>query len=628
MPLTDRTNSHTRKDADDCHASRCTLSDAAPPSDHVAQLLPVRDLPDLNKNPSPMTKYAAQWQPPEVLLPSTYGLTSLTDDDSDVSETDSFERSITQRRRHAVYFHRPPVWVPCQHLHPTLSTVDKCAVSRCLLLNSIKDKGCCGCCHSCVYKEQLCGRCPGEKNLSPCVASSPPRSVSEVAVGSYEEQLKFLDTKHVEEPFIVAMANVENGQNGPTQQLGLDGTLTLGLPGPAFLPASYPSGQETSTEPPWDSNLVKLDSGSEASLLSLRQALGIVPSKGNNGQSTDSPQEEDKGGSPLMQKPAEDCTRLKLYKDIRLGPDETWAMHEGSLVICIDPVYTIRDHDVLAQDVFDLVQGDVYVVCRMYADMWALCAKISFHSPIEAAPTMAKNKATPKGAGNLAFLPLCSVTLAANFSAFNKRCSEYRDDLQKTPTFPGNGLRVKPPQRTHSLNASHEIFQESRPHLRLPNTVFEVCNSFSSEKSEKGFTGLDNYPQQTASKIRSGLGQLDRRMTFRKMWTRLRSSESSASADLDVTRKPLENPLSPIQTASSQGSQEVGKGRGSHESSDAGEDTKQLTVTTRPEGDGKDGKRRKSVRDFIFGGEERSRRGSDRRSAQSEASIINENLEF
>ncbi|KAL2006987.1 hypothetical protein VTN00DRAFT_8425 [Thermoascus crustaceus] len=410
------------------------------------------------------------------------------------------------------------------------------------------------------------------------------------------------------------MANVENSRNDDLQKLYLDETLP-----------------EISTDPGWGGNFVKHDSGSGRSLLSLRQALSTDPSKGNR-KSADLSQQGNKGEMPLLQKAVADCTRLRLCMDIRLGPGETWAMQEGSLVICIDPIYTILNHDVLAQDEFELVHGDVYVVCRMYADMWALCARISFHSPIEASPTMAKSKATPKGAGNLAFIPLCSVTLAANFSAFIRRCSEYGQNPHETPRFPGNGLLVKPPERSHSLNASHEIFQESRPRLRLPNMMFEVCNSFSSEKSGKGFIALDHHPQHTTSRVRSGgkvrLGQLERSMTLRRVWNKLRSSESSASApaELDTYRKPAENPLSPVQTASSQESQGARKGKvsGSRGSSSAGEDTKPQPETTQRE---REGKRRKSMRDLIFG-EEKSRSGSERGSAQSDASIIKENIEF
>lgn len=117
-------------------------------------------------------------------------------------------------------------------------------------------------------------------------------------------------------------------------------------------------------------------------------------------------------------------------------------------------------------------------------------------------------------------------------------------------------------------------------------------------------------------------------MTLRRVWNKLRSSESSASApaELDTYRKPAENPLSPVKTASSQELQGTGKGKasGSRGSSSAGEDTKLPLGTTQRE---REGKRRKSMRDLILG-EEKSRRGSERESAQSDAPIIKDNIEF
>lgn len=46
----------------------------------------------------------------------------------------------------------------------------------------------------------------------------------------YEEQLKLLNTNHVEEPLIVAMANVENSRNDDLQKLYLNETLPVCLP--------------------------------------------------------------------------------------------------------------------------------------------------------------------------------------------------------------------------------------------------------------------------------------------------------------------------------------------------------------------------------------------------------------
>lgn len=87
------------------------------------------------------------------------------------------------------------------------------------LLQNLKDRDCYGCCQSRSIKEPFYGKCPENKALPPNVdAYHLPRSISEIGIGGYEEQLKCLDTNWVEEPFIVAMANVEDSQDGDHPQ--------------------------------------------------------------------------------------------------------------------------------------------------------------------------------------------------------------------------------------------------------------------------------------------------------------------------------------------------------------------------------------------------------------------------
>jgi len=96
------------------------------------------------------------------------------------------------------------------------------------LIQNLKDRDCCGCCQSRSIKEPFCGKCPENRDLSANVDTYHlPRSISEIGIGGYEEQLKCLDTNWVEEPFIVAMANVEDSQDGDHPQGTLEETLPV-----------------------------------------------------------------------------------------------------------------------------------------------------------------------------------------------------------------------------------------------------------------------------------------------------------------------------------------------------------------------------------------------------------------
>lgn len=229
---------------------------------------------------------------------------------------------------------------------------------------------------------------------------------------------------------------------------------------------------------------------------------------------------------------------------MRLGPDEGWVIREGSLVICLDPKYT---GDYNFQDrphQFELVHGDVYVVCRMYGDLWALCAKVTLDSPVELS---GKIRNTPKGFQSLGFLPLCAVTLAANFSSFMRRCAEYdksslggpqtpgnsaEDDNKSSrggPQTPGNGLAVTPPYRTHSIPASRDIFGRYHPEqLELPGVVFELCGGCSVDEDAK--------ESKMGSVGKSRSWRLGRRMTLKKPWHR--ATKSDPSAPQEPTGRP------------------------------------------------------------------------------------------
>lgn len=123
---------------------------------------------------------------------------------------------------------------------------------------------------------------------------------------------------------------------------------------------------------------------------------------------------------------------------------------------------------------------------------------------------------------HLGFLPLCAVTVAANFSSFVQRCLRFVNGAQH----PGNGLPVIPPERSHSLNASKQFFQGDRLHIGLPTTVYDTYNTLSLEGIDTDFIPLDSTLQQLFSDIGARLDRVHRlgkRMSFRKLWRGTRS---------------------------------------------------------------------------------------------------------
>jgi hypothetical protein len=238
----------------------------------------------------------------------------------------------------------------------------------------------------------------------------------------------------------------------------------------------------------------------------------------------------------LLQASAEGCTRLKQYRDVRLALGETWAIQEGSLVICLQSGYTDLERDPIPKDEFELVYGDVYVVCRLYADMWALCTRLSLDSPVMASSIHKETGIVVTGFENIKFLPLCAVTLAANFSVFERRCASYRNIYPNSGISPSGGFRVTPPERSHSLAASKEIFQKPHPEIHLPRLVFEICNGFSEVKEETTWTPFD---QKSPLAITGSGKQVEGRRTLRKMWCKLRSSDPSQATESGRDTSPV-----------------------------------------------------------------------------------------
>lgn len=235
---------------------------------------------------------------------------------------------------------------------------------------------------------------------------------------------------------------------------------------------------------------------------------------------------------PLRQRNAGLCTRLHSCRDIRLDVGDKWAIQEGSLVVGIDPSYTIFDrHTEHQPDEFEIVNGDFYVVCCLYADLWALCVKMSFDSLTEDD----MNRPSRNCSIHLGFLPLCAVTLAVNYSSFGRRC--FRPNQL---THPGNGLRVTPPQRSHSLNASKQIRERKVSDLTFSSMVHDSCKTLTLHGINMEYLPLDSTLQGLFADIggrRDRIQQIGKRMSFRKLWQGTKSPEG-----------PLPDASTPVQS--------------------------------------------------------------------------------
>lgn len=207
---------------------------------------------------------------------------------------------------------------------------------------------------------------------------------------------------------------------------------------------------------------------------------------------------------------------------------------EGSLVICLHPSFTDLDKMIIPDDEFPLRYGDVYIICRMYADMWALCARLRLSetiTPIECSDMV------EDGFENIKFIPLCALTLAANFGAFERRCANYRRKHPQSTVFPSGGLFIKPPERTHSLVASQEFHKyKADGQFHIPRLVFDLCREQSEVASGTAYTPLDTTVQGMRLHLVHNAKPAEGRNTLRRVWRKLVSCEGGASNEWEEAK--------------------------------------------------------------------------------------------
>ncbi|KAE8383009.1 hypothetical protein BDV26DRAFT_304531 [Aspergillus bertholletiae] len=382
----------------------------------------------------------------------------LLEDFSDWSDSEHLQDSVTRKRRHGVYFHRPPVWVS----------------------SSAQTEGQVTAFASCKLCHRSCKECMCDND-------------------SLRETLGALYKERGSNPW---STNCDLGLFCQVTASTADTLAGIGtsVPGAACVPLLVDWEND---KPKWrNSTSITTSSWLDRPLSSDEPLSNIHPSE----------------CSYRQVKPGL-CTRLKFQKDIRLDTGERWALQEGSLVICIDPSYTLLDHE-RQSDEFEIASGDVYVICRIYADLWALCVKASFISPCELSCGVTNYSV------RLGFLPLCAVTLAANFSAFCRRCSWNARCDSSESRYPGNGRPVTPPSRSHSLTASKQIFKGSKHHLILPGISYDTFHN-TSLSGDSDFIPLDSTLEQVLSRVGSQRRWPVRprsRFSLHKIWNDVKAS--------------------------------------------------------------------------------------------------------
>lgn len=433
-----------------------------------------------------------------VPSPNPVHLNVFASNSNGASSLGQSQESITKNRRHGMYFHRPPVWRlrPCPRNNPQAPAKARsipcmrwkgssCDASDCSDEPGLTQKLCLPC-PKCSRHAKLYTDCIRYEESDPWARDMSCETTA-AAIGAQVDAEYSIYGSNSEDPLL-------------TDSLDSSSHLTLSKENSKY---SYMKERSTASEasmkPPYWQSVMK-------------ENLSDIP-------------------RPCFRqtKPGL-CTRLQLCKDVRLEIGERWAIQEGSLVVCVDPSYTLLDRREGFLDEFELAGGDLYIVCHLYADLWALCIKVSFDSRTGGDSPMAGDSMI------LGFLPLCAVTLAENFGAFIQRCFKYMSYPPSERKHPGSGLAVIPPERSHSVNASKQIFQEDRTRFQLPMTLPGACSNLPLEDTQMDFVPLDSTLQQLFSKFggwRERAHQLRSRVSLYSL-RRVRSSEQRSGSDSSV----------------------------------------------------------------------------------------------
>ncbi|OJD25652.1 hypothetical protein ACJ73_02974 [Blastomyces percursus] len=247
------------------------------------------------------------------------------------------------------------------------------------------------------------------------------------------------------------------------------------VPAPFYQPYGQHgnSEQNESVPPVWgaqrnesgNQQLVQPEEENESSenIESSSTPARIQPSQGANSP-TGTPETVHAGPSqplPPYRQQRIEYKHLSTFRDIRcLQPNRLigypllpkrkfgWAIETGSRVICVCD--TVADWEY--RDVFPMRLGDAYIVLKMYGDFWASCLKLTLNDQTWSAyPIYERHRDRTKSTyicpdENVQFLPLCALTLDANFGDYLARHPRNGGPCYS----PATGQQVVPPERTFS----------------------------------------------------------------------------------------------------------------------------------------------------------------------------------
>ena len=377
--------------------------------------------------------------------------------------------SITKRRRHGEYFHRPPVCFSHSRSHSTYLPVSPGSSPLALEENSV---------------DQPCVVCPSCRAGLDVSFTRHNNLVSSPAI--VKENTRYISDR---EPHVfgdVAPTSVRS-RNVTVNELEKNLSKQVGLPQSADTTHLAVSEENENKCP--DTTLCK-------------QSMTELVSPASRGDNIFAPLATCKMADAFHQPKAALCTMLQCYRDIRCANGQRWSIQQDSLVLGVNPALVHIEPDHQLPDMHELNPGKLYVVCRMYADMWALCVEVSIDIP---SPL---DLPVPNLGVRLAFLPLCAVTLAANLAPFMERCRRYNSNPGTESLYPGNGQRVVAPARVESLNASLQLTRHAQGpsilRLSLSEMIQQAYTNFTLlDKPEIEYVPLDS----TLEKLFSGISK-------------------------------------------------------------------------------------------------------------------------
>ncbi|KAK2779018.1 hypothetical protein FQN53_001567 [Emmonsiellopsis sp. PD_33] len=472
--------------------------------------------------------YAGMEDPfaPTISVPNPSPTRSVQDSDGDTPRSASLGGSISRRRRHGEYYHRPPVW-NIQRLDDqgdaasSTDTDNDPGFDSAVSQNSRSAPACSSTTHDQFRSSSL----PHEWAVLGNQTGHGPE-VSSAKSSTSTTAAEFYGTKIKSPCFPCAM-----NSSSPTEFYG---DLYLkdmyeppqGPEQPALCPAPYQvtvnmcQVPETPREIEDAGNqenrtyvalpLVAEETGLENANPNVLKArpltstpeksqtksspqahkpgqclLGLGQPQGEGASATQRAQllEEPKPASNIFAQEAQNPQYLPTYKDIRVFADGTlgYAIEPGSRVICVDD--TSLTERAPRPDAFSITRGDTYVVLEVYGDLWARCIKVSLARSV-ASEIQNLERRRKIAESNTGFLPLCAVTLDGNFGKYLAFCSQ-RIGIS---TSPATGQMVLPPERSHSLHPSRDTAGLYTPEI----LSWSVYLSIPRSQSETGAVDNNN----------------------------------------------------------------------------------------------------------------------------------------